>query len=65
MIKKAKKKSFKITISELTNNPNTIWKIARWAKNKNIFFKNPPQLPDLNNPDEIIITPEEKIKTLK
>jgi len=30
-----------------------------------MLFKNPPQLPDLNSPDEITITPEKKIKTLR
>jgi len=30
-----------------------------------MLFKNPPQFPDLNSPDEITITPKKKIKTLR
>jgi len=65
VIKKAKKESFRATMSELTGNPDAIWKIARWAKDKSMLPRNPPQLPDLNSPDGIATTPEEKVETLR
>ena len=59
-IRTAKTAHFREQMHKATEKPNGIWKLAKWARTKSHLPPPLPQFPDLNTPEGVATTFEEK-----